>query len=125
MPTAAGSRTASIPCSSPTGRSSRRSPMASPAVRPEYVREQVDEHDFGVINKPLTAWERVYGNALVRKTFILVVLAAIWQAYASHLDNQLLFPTFVDTIRSFLSRFASGELAVKSWTDRKSTRLNS
>ena len=93
--------------------------MASPALRPEYVREQVQEHDFGVVNKPLTAWERVYGNTLVRKTFILVVLAAIWQVYATHLDNQLIFPTFTDTMRSFLSRFASGELAVKSWTSIK------
>ncbi|HXS51797.1 MAG TPA: ABC transporter permease [Usitatibacter sp.] len=93
--------------------------MASPALRPEYVREQVHEHDFGVVKKPLTAWERVYGNTLVRKAFILVVLAAIWQVYATHLDNQLIFPTFTDTIRSFLSRFASGELAVKSWTSIK------
>jgi len=93
--------------------------MASPALRPEYVREQVQEHDFGVVNKPLTAWERVYGNTLVRKAFILIVLAAIWQVYAAHLDNQLIFPTFTDTMRSFLSRFASGELAVKSWTSIK------
>jgi NitT/TauT family transport system permease protein len=93
--------------------------MPSPAARPEYVREQVEEHDFGVVNKPLTPWERVYGNALVRKTFILVALALIWQAYAAHLDNQLLFPTFMDTMRSFLERLASGELLRKSWTSIK------
>ena len=93
--------------------------MSSPAVRPEYVREQVEEHDFGVVNKPLTAWERIYGNALVRKALILVLLAAIWQAYAAHLDNQLLFPTFTDTMRSFLNRVASGELLRKSWVSIK------
>ena len=89
--------------------------MSSPAVRPEYVREQVEEHDFGVVNKPLTAWERIYGNAFVRKVFILVVLAAIWQVYATHLDNQLIFPTFADTMKSFVGRIASGELLRKSW----------
>jgi NitT/TauT family transport system permease protein len=93
--------------------------MSSPAVRPEYVRDQVEEHDFGVVNKPLTLWERVYGNALVRKTFILVVLALIWQGYATHLDNQLLFPTFLDTMQSFLGRIGSGELLRKSWTSIK------
>jgi NitT/TauT family transport system permease protein len=93
--------------------------MSSPALRPEYVRDQVEEHDFGVVNKPLTPWERVYGNALVRKTFILVVLALIWQGYAMHLDNQLLFPTFLDTMQSFLGRIASGELLRKSWTSIK------
>src|SRR5512142_3049345 len=93
--------------------------MSSPAMRPEYVRDQVDEHDFGVINKPLTAWERVYGNAAVRKVFILVVLAAIWQGYASHLDNPLVFPTFLDTMQSFVSRVGSGELLRKSWVSIK------
>jgi NitT/TauT family transport system permease protein len=93
--------------------------MSSPAIRPEYVREQVEEHDFGVVNKPLTLWERVYGNALVRKVFILVMLALAWQLYAMHLDNQLLFPTFADTMQSFFSRLASGELVKKSWVSIK------
>ncbi len=86
-----------------------------PATRPEYVREQVDEHQFGVVNKPLTPWERVYGKTLVRKVFILVVLAAIWQAYAAYLDNSLVMPTFLETVRAFLQRIASGELLIKSW----------
>lgn len=90
--------------------------MASPpAARPEYVREQVEEHQFGVVNKPLTAWERVYGSAVVRKAFILVALAAAWQAYAMHLDNSLVLPTFVDTVRAFAQRVESGELPRKSW----------
>jgi len=94
--------------------------MPSPsAMRPEYVREQVDEHDFGVINKPLTPWERIYGNGLVRKALILVALAAIWQAYAVHLDNDLLMPTFTDTLHAFLQRIASGELLRKSWVSIK------
>ncbi len=88
---------------------------SSPTTRPEYVREQVDEHDFGVVNKPLTAWERIYGNSLVRKVFILAMLAAVWQAYAAHLDNPLIMPTFLETVRAFLERMASGELLIKSW----------
>jgi NitT/TauT family transport system permease protein len=94
--------------------------MSSPAAhRPEYVREQVEEHDFGVVNKPLTAWERIYGNGLVRKGFILVLLAAIWQAYATYLDNPLVMPTFTDTLRAFLQRVASGELLQKAWVSIK------
>ena len=67
--------------------------------RPEYVRDQVPEHDFAVVNKPLTAWERVRENAFVRRVFILAILAAIWQGYASYLDNSLILPTFTDTMR--------------------------
>ena len=95
-------------------------PMSSPNPgRPEYVREQVEEHDFGVVNKPLTTWERVYGNGFVRKGFILLVLAAIWQGYALYVSNPLVLPTFTDTLRAFATRMVSGELPIKSWVSIK------
>jgi len=87
--------------------------------RPEYVRDQVLEHDFNVVRKPLTAWERLRDNGLARRLFILAILAAIWQAYATHLDNALVLPTFTETMRSFLSRIANGELLIKSWVSIK------
>jgi NitT/TauT family transport system permease protein len=93
--------------------------MASEPMRPEYVRDQVAEHDFGVIHKPLTPWERIYGNGFVRKAFILVALAALWQAYAAYLDNALVLPTFLDTLRAFGTRIANGELLIKSWVSIK------
>ena len=89
--------------------------MSSVVERPEYVRDQVPEHDFGVVNKPLTAWERVYGNGAVRKAVILLLLAAAWQAYATYLDNPLILPTFTDTMKAFFQRTVSGELPKKSW----------
>ena len=88
---------------------------SAPMERPEYVRDEVPEHDFGVVNKPLTAWERIYGNGAVRKSAILLILAAAWQAYAVYLDNSLVLPTFTDTLKAFLQRIASGELLQKSW----------
>lgn len=91
----------------------------STIYRPEYVRDQVQEHDFGVIQKPLTPFERIYGNGLVRKGLILIVLATIWQAYASFLNNPLVLPTFLATLQSFLERVASGELITKSWVSIK------
>ena len=92
---------------------------SAPLQRPEYVREQVPEHDFGVVHKPLTAWERIYGNGFVRKLFILLVLAAAWQAYAVYLDNNLVLPTFTDTLRAFWQRIANGELPLKAWVSIK------
>jgi NitT/TauT family transport system permease protein len=86
-----------------------------PDARPEYVREQVAEHDFGIVRKPLTFWERVKDNGFVRKTFLLLVLAALWQAYAAHLDNVLIMPTFTETLQAFTQRIADGELLRKSW----------
>jgi NitT/TauT family transport system permease protein len=90
-----------------------------PGARPEFVRDQVEEHDFDVVRKPLTPWERVYGNAVVRKVVILAALAVVWQVYAAHLDNPLMFPPFTDTMQSFVERVGNGELLRKSWTSIK------
>jgi NitT/TauT family transport system permease protein len=50
--------------------------------RPEYVKAVTDS-GFGVIEKPLTVWEKIYNQAWLRKLFILFVIAVLWQAYAS------------------------------------------
>ncbi len=90
--------------------------MASPpAARPERFLHPQSGREFGVVKKPLTAWERIYGNTMVRKSLILIVLALIWQAYAAYLDNPLVFPTFAETLRSFVTHVTSGELLRKSW----------
>jgi len=92
-----------------------------PAVtaRPEFVREAVREHDIGVVLKPLTAWERVWGNGWFRKGLILAALALLWQAYGAYLNNPLILPTFGATVQSFAERVANGELPGKAWTSVK------
>jgi NitT/TauT family transport system permease protein len=50
--------------------------------RPEYERAVTDS-GFGVVEKPLTFWEKIYNQAWLRKLFILFVIAVIWQSYAS------------------------------------------
>jgi len=88
--------------------------MSSAPLRPEHVRDQVAEQDFGVVAKPLTVFERIYGNGLVRKLAILAVLAAIWQLYAMYLNNPLVLPTFGATMQAFFERIMNGELLARS-----------
>jgi NitT/TauT family transport system permease protein len=88
----------------------------APPQRPEYVREQVTEQDFGVVEKPLTLVERLYGNGLLRKLMILAALAGIWQAYALYLNNPLVLPTFTSTVQTFAERMGSGDLVARSLT---------
>jgi NitT/TauT family transport system permease protein len=90
-----------------------------PMTRPEFVRDQVAEQDFGVVEQPLTTWERVYGNSLVRKVFILAVLAAIWQLYAMYLANPLVLPSFAATVQAFVERVANGELVARAGTSMR------
>jgi NitT/TauT family transport system permease protein len=81
-----------------------------PPVRPEFVRDTLDASNIGEIERPLSAWERVSNITWVRRAFILVVLAALWQAYSVPLDNPLLFPTFTETMAALWKSTVSGEL---------------
>ena len=83
----------------------------APAIieRPEAVYSVV-RSGFDVVEKPLGAWEKLYGNGAVRKTALLIVLALVWEGYARWLNNPLLFPTFLDTLKAFFTAVASGEL---------------
>ena len=91
----------------------------APPARPDFIREQVDDHGLDVIEKPLSAWERVYGSGFLRKAFILALLAGIWQAYASWLGNPLVLPTFTDTLQSFWKLVASGDLPRRALVSMK------
>jgi NitT/TauT family transport system permease protein len=62
----------------------------------------------------LSRWERISNIGWLRKTVIVVALAIIWQIYAIWLDNALMFPTFVDTVKAFVGAIASGELLIKT-----------
>ncbi|HXX85988.1 MAG TPA: ABC transporter permease [Casimicrobiaceae bacterium] len=88
-------------------------------LRPELYREPVDASQFGVVEKPLSTWERIYNVGAVRKLFILVALAAIWELYARMLNNPLLFPTFSSTIEAFAQGILGGGLLGKAWTSIK------
>ena len=91
----------------------------SASMREDVYREPVAAAQFGVVAKPLSAWERVYNVTIVRKLVILVALAAAWEIYARWLNNPLLFPTFGATVEAFVDGFVHGTLLLKAWTSIK------
>ncbi|MBI1991235.1 MAG: ABC transporter permease [Betaproteobacteria bacterium] len=82
--------------------------------RPEFVRE-MEISAYGVVEKPLTAWEKIFNNAAVRKCLLLLMLATVWQVYSTALDNPLLFPKFSDTIGAFYDNIMNGVLLQRGW----------
>jgi NitT/TauT family transport system permease protein len=79
--------------------------------RNEFIRRSVVGKATGVVQKPLGAWERLYGQAWARKLFLLVLLGIVWEAYGLYLGNELLFPTFGATMKALWDAVASGEMA--------------
>jgi NitT/TauT family transport system permease protein len=88
---------------------------AAQAPRPEIFHQREASSDFGVVEKPLTTWEKICDNNAVRKIFILVILAIIWEVYARAIHNELLFPTFSATAKAFFVAIKSGGLIQKAW----------
>ena len=97
----------------------REASDAGLVARPEIVATTVDSSAFGIVEKPLSPFEKLYNISALRKIVILVVLAATWEIGARLLHNDLLFPTFFATCTAFINGVASGELILKVWASLK------
>lgn len=74
---------------------------------------------IAAVEQKLGPLELVWQSGLFRKSLLIVALAIIWEAYARHLDNPLLFPTLSDTLTALYDRFADGVLPARIWTTLK------
>jgi NitT/TauT family transport system permease protein len=79
----------------------------------------VDAAAWGVVEQPLSRWERLTGITALRKLALLLVLALIWEAYARWLNNPLVLPTCGATLQAFADKLVSGELLLKAGVSLK------
>ena len=91
----------------------------SDTERPEVYRTPVSQEQFGIVAKPLTLFEPLYNQDWLRKLFVLVVIAALWEIYARWLDNELLVPTFSATVRALAGGIASGTIPARALLSMK------
>jgi len=73
----------------------------------------------GEVERKLGVAELLWNDGFVRKAVIIVVLAAIWEAYGTLLDNPLLFPTFHDTVLALVDRVRDGTIPLRAWASLK------
>jgi NitT/TauT family transport system permease protein len=88
--------------------------MTDATLRPEIYCEPMSQEKFGIVQKPLTLFERLYNQNWLRKLFVLIVIALCWEAYARWLDNELLVPTFGATVRALADGIASGVILTRA-----------
>jgi NitT/TauT family transport system permease protein len=86
--------------------------------RPETIHS-IETGGLGVVEKPLSFWEKLADLGGLRKTLILIVLALAWELYARWLGNPLVFPTFSATALAFWKAIRSGELPAATWYSMK------
>lgn len=98
---------------------SAREALLEPPIRPEFERDTRDASKVGDVERPLSMWERITNVTLVRRLFILVVIATAWQLYARWVDNPLMFPTFFDMVEAFADTVRRGEMLQYAWGSLK------
>lgn len=88
-----------------------------PPVRAEFINKTTKSTAaIGDVARPLSLWEKIINTTLVRRLFIVAVLAVIWEVYALQLGNALMFPTFTATARAFADALLQGNLLRAAWT---------
>jgi len=90
--------------------------MSDDIARPEILRELSSSEEFGVVQQQLTIFEQLFNQVWLRKVLILILIAAGWEIYGRHLDNQLLVPTFSDTVIALWGGLQSGVLIDRAAT---------
>ena len=89
--------------------------MDEPIIR-HYATDDASNGGGGQVVRRLSVTERLWGSGAVRKSLLIVALVIVWEAYARHLDNPLLFPTFLETVGSLVSHSVDGTLPLRVWS---------
>src|ERR1700692_1410239 len=85
------------------------------APRPDIYRTPTGAGGGLVVQRSLPVGERLYNMPGLRKVFLLIALAVVWESYARYVDNDLLFPTFSATIEAMVTNVANGVLLERIW----------
>ncbi|MDU9394791.1 ABC transporter permease [Pseudomonas sp. zfem002] len=69
--------------------------------------------DGVALERELPLLQRLWQHGWLRKSVILILLALAWEAAARYQGNDLLLPTFLQTVRALFDGLVSGELPAK------------
>lgn len=80
------------------------------AARPDIERPRAPAGTIGDVTQNLGLWERLTEKTWLRRAMVLIVLGIVWEVYARYASNELMFPSFSDTITAWWAGIRSGVL---------------
>lgn len=86
--------------------------LALPPIREEFELARVIEPSADV-ESPLPLQVRILQSTLVRRLLVVGILAAVWEGYATYLDNPLMMPRLSEVIVALVSSFLTGGLGLR------------
>lgn len=85
-------------------------------IRPEYEISSQPQSTQGAVAKKLSLLSRAAQSAAIRKATILLLIIIAWQLYVTlnHI-NELIFPSFSETITALFISIRNGEILSRIW----------
>ena len=87
--------------------------MAHPARRPDFILDQLETPTVAQVVR-LPAWRRCLQIAAVRRGFLLLLLALLWEAYGRSVGNDLVLPPFSEVALALVRSVASGVMPMRA-----------
>lgn len=89
--------------------------LAGANDRPDFVVERLGKPDKTFVVLPLPLWKRLLDNEGLRRALVLVALGVVWQAYATWVSNDLVFPKLSDVLVALWKSTINGVLPSRTW----------
>jgi NitT/TauT family transport system permease protein len=89
--------------------------LADANDRPDFVVERLGKPDKTFVVLPLPLWKRLLDNEGLRRALVLVALGLVWQAYATWVSNDLVFPKLSDVLVALWKSTINGVLPSRTW----------
>src|ERR1700737_1759997 len=81
--------------------------------RPQIEYALDEASGIGDVARPLSPWERIAQNPVVRRITVLLIFALLWEGAARWSDTPLLFPSLTDTVLALWQALLDGTLPAR------------
>jgi len=83
--------------------------------RPDFILEKIEKPGVALLTAQLPLWQRVMRHDAIRRGLLILVMAALWEAYGRSVGNDLILPTLSSVLKALFRSFADGVMPGRVW----------
>ena len=83
--------------------------------RHQYIAANVVKPTSARIVVPRSAWSKIFNNALIRRTVLMLIIGLIWEGYAIIVANDLVLPKLSSVLAAMWHSSINGVLIIRTW----------
>jgi len=83
--------------------------------RPDFILEKIEKPGVALLTARLPLWQRLMRHDAIRRGLVILVMAALWEAYGRSVGNDLILPTLSSVLKALFRSFADGVMPGRVW----------